>query len=128
MNRLSVGQRFCIILRQLVIRDARVTRAASYRMSPAIVGSIVKENYPATWSLLCGKEYVSPPLSEEAWRVGFQERRNFLAQLTKSTLLCKLHQVLLSILTTKKKFSVLLMAACDTKYKLTLVDIGDTGR
>ena len=28
----------------------------------------------------------------------------------------------------KKKFSVLLMAACDTKYKLTLVDIGDTGR
>lgn len=28
----------------------------------------------------------------------------------------------------KKKFSVVLMAACDTKYKLTLVDIGDTGR
>ena len=107
MNRLTVGQRFCITLIQLVIRDAHVTIAASCRMSPAIVGSIVKENYPVTWSLLCGKEYVRPPLSEEAWTVGFQERWNFVVQLTKGTLLCKLHQILLLSTLTTKKSSVL---------------------
>ena len=40
---ISVGQRLCVALRYLVTSDAHVTIAASYKMSPTIVGRIVKE-------------------------------------------------------------------------------------
>ena len=65
---ISVGQRLCIALRYLVTGDAHVTIAASYRMSPTTVGRIVKETYAVIWNVLCDKEYVSPPSSEEAWK------------------------------------------------------------
>ena len=61
---ISVG----VTLRYLVTGDAHVTIAASYRMSPTTVGRIVKETCAVIWNVLCDKEYVSPPSSEEAWK------------------------------------------------------------
>ena len=65
---ISVGQRLCITLRYLVTGDAHVTIAGSYRMSPTTAGRIVKETCAVIWNVLCDKEYVSPPSSEEAWK------------------------------------------------------------
>ena len=49
-------------------------------MSPTTVGCIMRETCAVIWNVLCDKEYVSSPSSEEAWKnvsAGFEQRWNF---------------------------------------------------
>ena len=73
----GVGQRLYVTLRHLVVGNVHVTIAASYRMSPANVGVIMRETYAVISSVLCEKKYLSSPSSEKARKkvsLGFQQR------------------------------------------------------
>ena len=50
-------QRLCVRLRYLVTRDALVTIAVSYRISPTSVGRIIKETTGGIWDVLLEKEF-----------------------------------------------------------------------
>ena len=131
---ISVGQRLCVTLRYLVTGDAHVTIAASYRMSPTTVGCIVNETCAVISNLLCDKGYVSPPSSEASKNVsaGFEQMWNFpnaLGAIDGKHVIIQAPPNSSSLyFNYKKRFSIVLMAVFDAKYRFTLVDIGDTGR
>ena len=131
---ISVGQRLCVTLRYLVTGDAHVTIAASHRMSPTTVGCIVNETCAVISNLLCDKGYVSPPSSEASKNVsaGFEQMWNFpnaLGAIDGKHVIIQAPPNSSSLyFNYKKRFSIVLMAVCDAKYRFTLVDIGDTGR
>ena len=48
--------------------DAQITRiAASYRISPYVVGRIAKETSEVIWNVLNERGYLIPPNNKEAW-------------------------------------------------------------
>ena len=61
-------ERLCVTLRYLVTGDAQVTIAASYRMSPSVVGRIISETCGAIWDALNDEGYIKPPNSEDEWK------------------------------------------------------------
>ena len=70
---ISPRERLCVALRYLVTGDAQVTKAANYRMRPAITGRIVNETCKAIWDELINKGYLDYPSSEHDWLKVAQE-------------------------------------------------------
>ena len=73
-------QRLCLTLCYLVTGDAHVTIAASYRVSPTLIGRIIKEITGAIWDVLLEKGFLQPPQSSKDWENisrGFENRWNF---------------------------------------------------
>lgn len=67
-------------LRFLVTGDAQTTIAASYRISPAVVGRIINETCVAIWNIMIEKGYIKTPCQEEEWKAiadEFQRQWNF---------------------------------------------------
>ena len=131
---ISPSERLCVTLRYLVTGDAQVTIGASYRMSPAIIGKIIPETCNSIWNVLLLNDYIRAPKSEEDWCEivkGFFTRWNFpnLAGAIdgKHVLIQAPAHSGSMYFNYKKTFSIVLMAVCDSKYRFTLVDIGDCG-
>ena len=51
-------QRLCVTLRYLITGDAHVTILASYRISPTLIGRIIKETAGAIWDVLLEKGFL----------------------------------------------------------------------
>ena len=131
---ISPSERLCVTLRYLVTGDAHVTIGASYRMSPAVIGKIIPETCNAIWNVLLSEDYIKVPKSEEGWREiaeGFFNRWNFPNLVGaidgKHVLIQAPARSGSMYFNYKKTFSIVLMAVCDSKYRFTLVDIGDCG-
>ena len=62
------AERLCATLRYLVTGDAFTTISASYRMSEASVGRIVKETCTAIWDKLLECGYMKCPETTTEWK------------------------------------------------------------
>ena len=115
--------------------DAHVTIAASYKISPTSIGTIIKTTTGAIWDVLLEKGYLQPPQSSKDWENisrGFENRWNF------SHCACALdgkHVVIQAptksgslFFNYKKSFSIVFLALRDASYQFTAVDIGDASR
>ena len=129
------SERLCVCLRYLVTGDAQVTIAASYRMSPAVVGRIINETCQLLWKTLIEKGYLKHPSTIEEWKAiaeDFDQYWNFpncLGALDGKHVVMQAPARSGSMyFNYKKSFSIVLMAICNVKYQFTLVDIGDIGR
>ena len=79
-EKIDPEQRLCVTLRYLLTGDARVTIAASYRISPTSIGMIIKETTCEIWDVLLEKGYLQPPQSSKDWvniSRGFENRWNY---------------------------------------------------
>ena len=131
---ISPSERLCVTLRYLVTGDAHVTIVARYGMSPAIIGKIIPETCNSIWNILPLNGHIRVPKSEADWceiAKGFLNRWNFpnLAGAIdgKHGLIQAPAHSGSMLVNYKKTFSIVLMAVCDSKYRFTLVDIGDCG-
>lgn len=133
----SIGpkERLCVCLRFLVTGDAQTTIAASYRISPAVVGRIINETCVALWNIMIEKGYIKTPCQEAEWKAiadEFQRQWNFpncLGALDGKHIVKQAPANSGSMyFNYKKTFSIVLLAICNAHYKFTLVDIGDCGR
>lgn len=129
------GERLCVALRYLVTGDAQSTIAANYRMSPAVVGRIIKETCEVLWTVLIEKGFLKVPSTEEDWieiSKTFEQRWNFPNALGaidgKHVVMQAPAKSGSTFFNYKKTHSIVLMAVCNAKYEFTLVDIGDSGR
>ena len=129
------GERLCVTLRYLVTGDAQVTIAANYRMSPAVVGRIIKETCDAIWTVLIEKRFLQAPSREEDWvkiSKNFEQRWNFPNAIGaidgKHVVIQAPAKSGSAFFNYKKTHSIVLMAVCNANYEFTLVDIGDSGR
>ena len=132
---ISAAERLSVCLRYLVTGDAQVTIAASYRMSPAVVGRIINETCHLLWTVLNSKGYIKHPSTGQEWESiakEFSEVWNFPNCIGaidgKHIVMQAPGNSGSSYFNYKKTFSIVLMAICDAKYKFILVDIGDSGR
>ena len=132
---IGVSERLCVCLRYLATGDAQVTIAASYRMSPSVVGRIVNETCTALWEVLKEKGYLKHPSNEKEWEKYSNDFFNYWNFPNAIGAIDGKHVVIQapansgsSYFNYKKTHSIVLMGVCDAKYQFTLVDIGDTGR
>lgn len=128
-------ERLAVTLRYLVTGDAFISIAASYRLSAATVGRVVKETCQVLWEVLCAKKYLNVPQTPNGWielARGFEVRWNFpncvgAIDGKHVTIQCPPRGG--SMFFNYKKFhSVVLMAVVNSKYEFIMVDIGDYGR
>ena len=61
-------ERLCVCLRFLVTGDAQTTIAASYRISPAVVGRIIGETCEVLWKIMIEKGFLKMPCTLEEWK------------------------------------------------------------
>ena len=74
-------KRLCVAHCYLVTGDPHVAIAASYRISPTSISTILKKTTCAIWDVLSEKGYLQPPQSSKYWENisrGFENRLNFL--------------------------------------------------
>ena len=128
-------QRLAITLRYLATGDAHTTIGTNYRMSPTTVGRIVPETCNAIWVRLNEAGKIQTPTNAKQWKGiadEFESRWNFPHAIGaidgKHVVMFAPANQGSSYFNYKKTHSIVLMAACDAKYKFTLVDIGDSGR
>ena len=114
--------------------NAFVTIGASYRMSPSEISQIISETCNALWKVLLENKYIDVPKTEKQWREiadGFYRSWNFpnlVGAIDGKHVLIQAPPRSGSVyFNYKKTFSIVLMAVCDSKYRFTLVDIGDSG-
>ena len=70
-------KRLCITLQYLVTGDVQITITASYRISQASIGCIIKETTGVLWDTLMEKGFIMVPEMENQWKKiprGFQEK------------------------------------------------------
>ena len=104
-------------------------------MSPTTVGRLIKETCQVIWEAMLSKDYLAVPSTINAWKtigLDFEKRWNFPNVLGA---IDRKHVVIQApsgsgstFFNYKKTFGIVLMAACDSKYRFIMVDIGDTGR
>ena len=130
----SPSERLCVTLRYLVTGDAFVTIGASYQMSPSVISQIIPETCNALSKVLLENKYIDVPKTEKQWREiadGFYRSWNFpnlVGAIDGKHVLIQAPPRSGSVyFNYKKTFSIVLMAVCDSKYRFTLVDIGDSG-
>ena len=104
-------------------------------MSPSVVGRIITETCNAIWDVLCEKEYMKPPNSENDWKQvakEFETKWNYPNALGaidgKHVVMQAPARSGFAFFNYKKQHSIVLMAVCSALYKFLLVDIGDSGR
>ena len=131
---ISPSERLCVTLRYLVTGDAFVTIGASYRMSPVAISQIIPETCNALRKVLLENKYTDVPKTEKQWREiadGFYKSWNFpnlIGAIGRKHVLIQARPRSGSVyFNYKKTFSIVLMAVCDSKYRFTLVGIGDSG-
>ena len=56
--------KICATSRYFVISDARITIAASYRISPSSIHHIIKDTIEAIWDVLMKKSFLEIPKNE----------------------------------------------------------------
>ena len=129
----SPAERLCVTLRHLSTGDAHVTIAASYRISPSVVGRIIKETCAVIWKV--AQYYLQPPQDHKAWHKiasEFENKWNFPHCLGaidgKHVVIQAPPRSGSDYFNYKKTHSIVLLAVCDANYNFTLVDIGDNGR
>ncbi|KAM9307268.1 uncharacterized protein KZ484_000621 [Pholidichthys leucotaenia] len=126
----SVAERLAVTLRFLATGSSQKNIAASYRLGCATVCTVIPEVCLALWKSL-QPEFVAFP-SKPQWtdiaRV-FWDRLNFpmcLGAVDGKRVLIKRPPK--SDRDNHTKTSIVLVAACDTKYRFTAVDMGTYGR
>ena len=62
------SERLYVTLRYLVTGDEQVSIAASYRVSPSVVGRTIGETCQVLWQVLIEKGYLTVPRREENWQ------------------------------------------------------------
>lgn len=132
---MSPSERLCATLRYLATGDAQVTIAASYRMSPLVVGRIIGETCDVLWDTLRNKGCLDVASSEREWKkiaIDFEDRWNFPFAIGaidgKHAVMQAPPNPGSSFFNCKKSYSIVLLAICNAKYDFILVDIGDSGR
>ena len=63
----SPAERLCVTLRYLCTGDAQITLATCYRMSPAVIGRVIKETTEAIWNNLKERKFIDPPTHPQSW-------------------------------------------------------------
>ena len=103
-------------------------------MSPSTISQIIPETCNALWKVLLDNNYIVVPKTEKRWREiadGFYKSWNFpnlVGAIDGKHVLIQAPPRSGSVyFNYKKTFSIVLMAVCDSKYRFTLVDIGDSG-
>ena len=103
-------------------------------MSPLVISQIISETCNALWKVLLENKYIDVPKTEKQWREiadGFYRSWNFpnlVGAIDGKHVLIQAPPRPGSVyFNYKKTFSIVLMAVCDSKYRFTLVDIGDSG-
>ena len=109
--------------------------AASYRISPSIIGRTIKETTGAIWEFLSQKGFISCPNSIDEWikvAEDFEKQWNFpncLGAVNDDNVNIQAPANTGShFFNYKKSFSIILMAVCGANYKFLMVDVGESGR
>ena len=132
---IGASERLTLTLRYLVSGDAQVSIAASYRISPSVVGRAIKETCKVIWDTLADRGFLSPPKCMEDWRRiadAFEEKWNFPHALGaidgKHIVIQAPARGGSDFFNYKKTHSIVLLAVCNADYQFLLVDVGDAGR
>ena len=125
----------CVTLRYLASGDSQILLAASYRISPTALSRIIFETCEAIWDELVNNGYMNFPKSEVEWENVAKEFQvlwdfpNCLGAIDGKHIMMQAPNNSGSYyFNYKKLFSVVLLGVCDSKYRFTLVDIGQAGR
>ena len=132
---IGASERLCVTLRYLVSGDSHVSIAASYRISPSVVGRCIKETCQVIGGTLTEKGFLNVPNCEEDWKKianAFEEKWNFPHALGaidgKHIVIQAPARGGSDFFNYKKTHSIVLMAVCNADYEFLLVDVGDAGR
>ena len=131
----SPAERLCVTLRYLSTGDAQITLAACYRISPAVVGRVIKETTEAIWNNLKERKFIDPPTHPGSWLEianEFDSKWNFphcLGAIDGKHVVIQAPPRCGSLyFNYKKTHSIVLLAVCNANYEITLADVGDNGR
>ena len=129
------SESLCITLWYLATGDAQATIASCYRVSPPVVGRIIRNSCDAIWTILNSKEYLKAPANNNEWMEienEFREKWNFPHCLGaidgKHIVIQAPPRSGSDYFNYKKTHSIVLLAVCNARYEFTLVDIGQAGR
>lgn len=129
------SERLSAALKYLVTGDMQTTIATAYRLSPSVMGRILRETCPVIWDVLLEKGYLKAPSSPSEWKTiakDFEQRWQFnhcIGAIDGKHVAMQAPANSGSMFFNyKKSHSIVLMGICDANYKFILVDIGDTGR
>ena len=131
----SPAERLCVTLRYLCIGDAQITLATCYRMSPAVIGRVIKETTEAIWNNLKERKFIDPPTHPQSWlKIAneFNNKWNFphcLGAIDGKHVVIQAPPRCGSLyFNYKKTHSIVLLAVCNASYEIILADVGDNGR
>ena len=65
---ISPEERLCVTLRYVLVGDAGITIAASYRISPTSISRIIKETTKVIWNVLMDIGFLKSPNSVQKWK------------------------------------------------------------
>ena len=137
VRREQVGpeKRLCVTSYYLVTGYRPVIIVAIYRISPTLIGGIIKETTGVIWDVISEKICLLPSKSSKDWEDisrGFENRWNFPHCV--DVLDGKHIAIQASIMSGflffnyKKSFSIVLLALWDASYQITAADIEEAGR
>lgn len=124
----SPAERLCVTLRYLCTGDAQITLATCYRISPAVVGRVIKETTEAIWNNLKERKFIDPPTHPRSWfelvsSLSWSYRRKQCPHSSSTTL-----WVALIYFNCKKTHSIVFVAVCNANYEFILADVGNNSR
>ena len=128
------NERLSVVLRYLATGDMQTTIATAYRISPSVIGRIIREMCPGIWNVLVENGFMKAPSSSNEWKLiakEFEQRWQFnhcLGAIDGKHVVMQAPACSGSMFFNyKKSHSIVLMGICDANYKFILVDIGNTG-
>ena len=131
----SPAERLSVTLRFLCTGDAQITIATSYRISPSVVGRIIRQTCSVIWNVLLEKGYLRAPRTSKEWKdiaSEFENKWDFPhcvgAIDGKHVMMQAPPRSGSDYFNYKKFFSIVLLGISNAKYEFILVDIGDAGR
>lgn len=131
----SPDERLSLTLRYLCTGDAQLTLATCYRISPSVVGRVIKETTNVIWNVLKERKFIDPPNHPRNWLEianEFDSKWNFphcLGAIDGKHVVIQAPPRCGSLyFNYKKNHSIVLLAVCNANYEFTLIDVGDNGR